>query len=260
MPTWIMEKVSGGAPGKGQSRELGHPRFALGHVDKDLLSPHFVLVELKKTELLADDEVGNEGRVGLVGGERDLQAIVDQLDVDDPRAGAEELRGAFVVRVTRSQADEPYRPSAGARPARSGQMRVPAFDDGDAVAERLQLAEDVGGDDDRLPHPLQFLEDGHHLDLSRARIEAAGGFVEEQELGVMDENASKAEALLHAPAERTDQGTPLLREPDQFQDIGQIGFVALGRRDAVAGTEEVEVLGDFHVLEDPKKSGMYPMM
>ena len=57
-------------------------------------------------------------------------------------------------------------------------INQPAFlDDGDTIAERLQLAEDVRGNDDRFAHLLQFLQDGHHFD-ARTRVQAAGRLIE----------------------------------------------------------------------------------
>lgn len=127
------------------------------------------------------------------------------------------------------------------------------FDDGDAVAEVLEFAEDVGGDEDGFAHALEFLEDGHHFDAGSG-VESAGGFVEEEELGVVDEDAGEAESLLHAAAEGADEGSLFVGESDKFEHVFD-GVFALFGGDFVASAEEVEVFGDFHVFVDAKEVG-----
>jgi hypothetical protein len=68
----------------------------------------------------------------------------------------------------------------------------------------------------------------------------------------VDQNARKAESLLHAAAERADERAPLFGQSDEFQHVRDRLF-ALGRRDPVAGAEKVEVLGDLHVLVDAEE-------
>lgn len=88
----------------------------------------------------------------------------------------------------------------------------------------------------------------------RARVKAAGRLVEQEHRGVMDEHAGEPEALLHAAAEGADDGAAFFGEADEFEHVVD-GFLTLLGRDAVAGTEEVEVLGDFHVLVHPEEVG-----
>ena len=127
------------------------------------------------------------------------------------------------------------------------------FDDGDAVAEVLEFAENVGGDKDGFAHALEFLEDGHHFDAGSG-VQAAGGFVEEEELGVVDEDAGEAEPLLHAAAKGADEGSLFVRQSDEFEHVFDGAFALFGG-DFVAGAKEVEVFGDFHVFVDAKEVG-----
>lgn len=127
------------------------------------------------------------------------------------------------------------------------------FDDGDAVAEVLEFAEDVGGDENGFSHALEFLEDGHHFNAGSG-VKSAGGFVEEKKLGVVNEDAGEAESLLHAAAKGADEGALFVRQSDEFEHVFD-GVFALFGGDFVAGAEEVEVFGNFHVFVDAEEVG-----
>ena len=79
----------------------------------------------------------------------------------------------------------------------AGEQQDAALDDADHVAQLRQLVKDVAGDDDRLTHPLELLEQLTNLDAG-AGIETGGGLVHQQHLGIVQQDASNAEALLHA--------------------------------------------------------------
>src|SRR5439155_14718440 len=75
-----------------------------------------------------------------------------------------------------------------------------------------------------------------------------------QNLGIMNQDASQAEPLLHAAAESADESAFFFAEANEFEDVIDC-FLALRRRNFVTGAEEVEVLGDLHVFIDAKKIG-----
>ena len=59
--------------------------------------------------------------------------------------------------------------------------------------------QDVAGDQDRLAHLAQLLEQPAHLDAG-PRVEAAGRLVEQQHLRLVQQHAGQAEPLRHAAA------------------------------------------------------------
>ena len=65
--------------------------------------------------------------------------------------------------------------------------------------------------------------------------------------GVVNQDAGQAQPLLHAPAQCPDDRPAFFGQADQFQHIAH-GFFALRGRDFVAGAEEIQVFGHFHVL------------
>ena len=67
----------------------------------------------------------------------------------------------------------------------------------DLVAEVGQLGQDVRGDQDRLAHPVQFLEQLADLDAG-PRVQAAGRLVQQQHLRIVQQHAGQAQPLLHA--------------------------------------------------------------
>ena len=125
-------------------------------------------------------------------------------------------------------------------------MSRPFLDNGHPVAQGLEFAQDVGGDDDGFAQPLKLLQDGHHLD-ARPGVQPAGRLVQQQQLRVVDQHPRQAEPLLHAPAQRADERPFLLRQPHQFQHVVH-RLLPLRRRNLVAGAKEIQVLRHLHVL------------
>src|SRR5206468_8079849 len=128
----------------------------------------------------------------------------------------------------------------------AGVDQLSFFDDGYPIAKRFQFAQDVGGDDDGFAHPLQFLQNSHHLD-ARARVDPAGRLVQKQHLRVVNQHPRKTEPLLHAPTQRADQRPFLFAQTNQFEHIVDC-LLPLRRWDFVTGAEKIEVFGHFHVF------------
>ena len=84
-----------------------------------------------------------------------------------------------------------------------------------------------------------------------ARVQAGGRLVEEEHLGVVDEGVGQAQPLLHAARQGLDVRVALVAQVDQLQEVADHPPTG-GRRDAVAASEEVEVLPDLHVVVDPE--------
>ena len=71
------------------------------------------------------------------------------------------------------------------------------MNDGDAVADGFNLAEFVRRKEHGFALVLQALDDFADLHAAQ-RVEAAGRLVENQQIGIVDERLSQADALLHA--------------------------------------------------------------
>ena len=63
-----------------------------------------------------------------------------------------------------------------------------------AVADSFNFAEFVGGKEHRLALVFEALDDFAHLHAADG-VEAAGGFVQNEEVGVVDERLRQADAL-----------------------------------------------------------------
>ncbi len=95
-------------------------------------------------------------------------------------------------------------------------------DDRDGVGQELGFLHVVGREKDRLPAVLEALE--HIPDLpSRVRVEPGRGFVEKDDLGIVDERGGDPEALLEAAGEGVEAGVGLaaqIGEVHQGVDVG----------------------------------------
>ena len=94
--------------------------------------------------------------------------------------------------------------------------------DGHAVAESLGFIHVMGGEQDGAAGELELLDEFPEL-AAGLRIEAGGGFVEEQEVGVADKRARQREALLLAAGEVAHAGFGLLVELHQADRLERSG-------------------------------------
>ena len=127
----------------------------------------------------------------------------------------------------------------------AGVFHGATVEDGHAVAQLGEFAEDVGGDKDGFAEALELLEDLHELDAG-AGIEAAGGFVEEEEIGIVDEDAGEGDALLHPAREALDEVVFAPGHIGEGEHVGD-GFIPLALGEAVGCAKEVEVFKDAHL-------------
>ena len=102
-----------------------------------------------------------------------------------------------------------------------------------------------------MPRLAQLAQELTQLDPG-SRVQAGGGLVEEQHLGIVDEGVREAQPLLHAARQAEHVGVALVREVDQLEQVAD-DAPPLGRTEAVAPTEEVQVLPDLHVVVDPER-------
>jgi hypothetical protein len=118
-----------------------------------------------------------------------------------------------------------------------------AGEDDDAVADALDLGEDVAADEDRAVLREFFDEAAGLVDLRG--VQAVGGLVQEQDGRVVEERGGEADALLVAFAERADAAGTHLGEPAAF-DGALDGGVAGRAGDAEEACAELEILGHGH--------------
>ena len=191
--------------------------------------------------------------VGVVAVHFERAAAVVHLDVADFGVAADEAdarfrvagEADFDVAVALDLAVDGF--------DRAVQQELAALDDADAGAAVGQLGEDVAGDEDRLAHRAELFEQRFHFEAG-AGVEAAGGFVEDQDGRVVDERLGQAEALLHAAGEAVDEVVALVREVEQFEHVADDGFAAAAG-DLVGDGEEVQKLPDLHAVVDAEVVG-----
>ena len=79
-----------------------------------------------------------------------------------------------------------------------------------------------------LPIRAQFFEQRLHFQPG-PRVEAAGGFVEDQHGRIVDQRLGQAEPLLHAAREAVDEVVALVRQVEQLQHVADDRLAAAAR-------------------------------
>ena len=115
-------------------------------------------------------------------------------------------------------------------------------DDRRAVADLLDLVQQVRGEEDRGAAGAELAHQLAHV-LHALRVEAAGGLVEDHELGRVDERVGDAEALLHAVRVVADLGVGALAQADDVEHLVDARLVD----SAVEAAHEAQVLARAHV-------------
>lgn len=127
--------------------------------------------------------------------------------------------GAVRVGVGVGDLDREGRGGLGEVAGGTGAQQFAAVDDHDVVAGPLQLAEQVGGDQDRDAEVgVDAADQAQHL-VAADRVEAVGGLVEEHQLRVVDQRLGELDALLHAGGVAADGAVALLVQPHVAQGV-----------------------------------------
>ncbi len=134
------------------------------------------------------------------------------------------------------------------------------LDDDEALGALVGACDFVDGKDDRASVGVQFVE---QLDQARGRcfVEAREGFIEQQDVGAMEQGASQSEAL--AVSARQDAGRTV-KDTVQVEYVGQFIDARLGVGDAKEpGVEEQVVApGEIGVqqalVRDPAEHATQP--
>ena len=96
----------------------------------------------------------------------------------------------------------------------------PRVDHDDVVADPLELAEQVRGDQHRDAELGADPADQPEHVVAAGRVEAVGRLVEQHQLRVVDQRLGELDPLLHAGRVAADRPVPLLVEPDVAQRVG----------------------------------------
>ena len=131
-------------------------------------------------------------------GQGDLDLAVDGADLGNLRPRLEQVDGLGLVAGNAHPHDPALRHLVAHALHRAAVDQLALLDNRHAVAQGLEFAQDVRGDDDGLAQALQLLQDGHHLD-ARPRVEAAGRLVQQQQLRVVDQHPRQARAAAACP-------------------------------------------------------------
>ena len=103
---------------------------------------------------------------------------------------------------------------------RRGAQEPPGIDRDEEVADPLDLAEQVAGDDDGDPELGAGPPDQREHLVAAGRVEAVGRLVEQQQPRVVDERLGELDPLLHPGRVAADRAVALLVQPDVAEDLG----------------------------------------
>ena len=160
----------------------------------------------------------------LGDGQEDRPAVGDCLQsVSDQRRG--ERLGAFL------DLDREDAGPLGERAEWGGTQEPPGIDRDEEVADTLDLAEQVAGDDDGDPELGPGPSDQREHLVATGRIEAVGRLVEQEQARAVDQRLGQLDPLLHPGRVAADRPVALLVQADVAEDLG--GALACGRPSAV---------------------------
>ena len=132
-------------------------------------------------------------------------------------------------------------------------MDLAAIIDHHAVANVLQVRKQMAAQDDRLPASGQGDDQIFHF-AATDRIKTGGGFVQNHQVGVIDQRLRQADAALHAFGEFTHHPAPHLVESDHLQEL--FGATSpFGARQIKQAAEKVEGFGGVEIAVEVRFFG-----
>ena len=189
---------------------------------------------------------------------------VVERDPERPAVRRRRRRGR-AGRVRRAPATSASRPSSTSTVSRpvspvnsaSGAARRsrPRVDRHEEVADLLDLAEQVAGEDDRDPELAAGPPDEVEHLVAAGRVEAVRRLVEEEQPRIVDEGLGELDALAHPGRVAADRPVALLVQPDVTEHLGG-PFAGRGRRQAGQLGEVGDELGRADIRRQALCSGM----
>ena len=123
------------------------------------------------------------------------------------------------------------------------------MEEGDVVAQLLQIAEDVGGDQDGVALiPGELIEELQHL-VPDDGVQAGGGLVQHQQLRMMAQGRGDGQLHLHAPGEILELLFLRQVEPGEIAGVERAVPPAVGPGEDLPHLEGVEALGEVGLVQ-----------
>src|SRR5690606_36971843 len=120
--------------------------------------------------------------------------------------------------------------------------------DGNPVTEALGLFHVMGGEHDGASGGAQLLHQLPYLP-PRLGVEAGGGLVEEDEVGISHQGAAEGQALLLAAGERAYPRAALLLELDQCDHVLDIAAMPVETAEELEGLVHRDLLGELGLVQ-----------
>ena len=148
--------------------------------------------------------------------------------VQDPQAAGREARRERVATLLHLDGQDPG--LGGELGHRGRPEQAPAIDRHQVVADRLDLAQQVAGEDDRDPELGPGPPDEPEHLVATGRVEPVRRLVEEEEPGVVDDRLGQLDPLAHPGGVAADRPVALLGQPHVAEDVRRALAGGLGRQ------------------------------
>ena len=163
----------------------------------------------------------------------DLAAVGDQLG-HDPGASSRPASEAPDA-LLRLDLDAPR---AGQLVGAARRHDLALREDDDAVADELDLAQEMRVQEHRDAAPAQLLEQPAHR-AAAARVERARRLVEQQQPRAADQRLRDPEPLLHALRHPPRPARPRVGEADELEQLGALGLAAVRAGEPLVEREQL---------------------
>ncbi len=194
-----------------------------------------------------DVEEGAEevaGRLAVAEFEADLAGFLGEV-------GASELGGEGGAEGVEVTAGAEFELAAGEAGFEFGagavEEELPLVEDEQAVADAVDVAENMGTEDDGFA-AAELFEEGEGLATADG-VEAGGGFVPNEEFGVIHEGCGDPEAGFHAGGVGADAAAGVFDEADGAEEVAEAGMAVAAAESEAAG-DELEVTDGGEVLRE----------
>jgi len=198
--------------------------------------------ELEDVDIRAN-EMAQDFRQTLHGIGGELQAIILYLRGTGP---LREAGKNFRAEIVGANVNMDFAVGRRAEIARTDDLTL--LDEDHGIASNFDFTEQMGIEEDR-GAALALVTDNIADQVTAHGIEAGGGFVEEDQFGLMDEGLRQADALHHAFGKAAEASIAMRGEADQI-DVGRNALAQLGgSKPAEAGVQREKLGGGEPVVK-----------